>query len=358
MMLGKGFFQRVVSWGIGATFASGLALSVSQNALASEELRVAGHFDQYSQRGYNDVWGYTAPDGREYALLGVVHGTSIIDITDPANLREVTFIPSSSSTWKDIKTYSHYAYVVNETSGGMQIIDLSKLPESAQVVNTYTGFSTSHNLYIDVENAMLYAEGNNALPVRMLSLADPVHPVQVGGFGVECHDIYVRNNVAFISEGGHGTIGIFDTSDSSNISALGRFEIPNAGYVHNSWLNEDGTILMTTEENDGKTVKLWDVSDLSDVRKLGEYLAPGKLAHNTHIKGHYAYISHYGSGLRIVDIADPSNPVEVAYYMDNNSPRSGFKDAWGAFPFFSSGKILMSDIENGLYVFEFAGARD
>jgi len=31
---------------------------------------------------YNDCWGYTAPDGREYALLGVRTGTSIVDITE------------------------------------------------------------------------------------------------------------------------------------------------------------------------------------------------------------------------------------------------------------------------------------
>ncbi|MEL6823020.1 MAG: hypothetical protein AAFP70_14760, partial [Calditrichota bacterium] len=48
----------------------------------SANVPLLANVDQYSSVGYNDVWGYTAPDGREYALLGVQNGTSVIDITD------------------------------------------------------------------------------------------------------------------------------------------------------------------------------------------------------------------------------------------------------------------------------------
>ncbi len=100
--------------------------------------------DQYPV-GYNDCWGYTQ-GGREYALLGVINGTSIIDITNSGSATEITFISGPSSSWKDIKTYQNFAYVVTESSGGMQIIDLSDLPNSATLANTDTGFSTSHNI--------------------------------------------------------------------------------------------------------------------------------------------------------------------------------------------------------------------
>jgi len=113
------------------------------------------NFDDYHSTGYNDCWGYTASNGREYALLGVLNGTSIIDITDTDNLNEIAFIPSSNSTWKDIKTYQHYAYVVNETGGGLQIIDLSNLPGSASLINTWNGINASHNIYIDEINNIL-----------------------------------------------------------------------------------------------------------------------------------------------------------------------------------------------------------
>lgn len=338
----------------------GISLSFSWVSSASEskKLMAQGQWNERSTKGYNDVWGYTDEEGREYALLGVRNGTSVIDLSDPASPREISFIQSQYSMWKDIKTYKHYAYVVNEAGGGMQIIDLRQLPEKAELVATYSGFQTSHNLSIDIDQAMLYAEGNHMKPVRVLSLEDPLNPVEVNSLGVECHDIYAQGGVAYVSEGGHSTIGIFDTSDPLNVSLLKRFEIPNAGYVHNAWLNESGTHLMTTEETSGKTIKMWDISDLENVHMTSEYLAPGKLAHNTHIKGDFAYISHYGGGLRIVDVRDPNHIVETAYFTKTEHTPTGFVHVWGAYPFLKSGLVLISDIESGLYVIPFDGAKE
>ena len=309
-----------------------------------KNVTLLAHVNQYSSTGYSDCWGYTASDHREYALLGVKNGTSIIDITDTDNPVEITFIASSHSRWKDIKTYQSYAYAVNESGGGLQIIDLSALPNSATLVATYNGFSTSHNIFIDEENGILYAEGGLSR-VRVLTLANPESPVEIATFGVECHDIYVQENRAYISEANRGSIGIYDVTNPSAPSFLQRINIPLAGIAHNAWLTEDGNHLMSTEETQRKTVKLWDIRDLDNISISDDYLGPNNLAHNAHIKGNHAYISHYASGLRIVDISDPNNIVEVGVY--NTS------DAWGVFPYFPSGKILISDINDGLYVVKF-----
>ncbi|MGE0174889.1 MAG: LVIVD repeat-containing protein [Oligoflexales bacterium] len=322
-------------------------------SMASEKLALLSQMNKYA--GYNDVWGYTDPNGREYALLGVVNGTSVVDITDAPNIREVAFIESANSIWKDIKTYKNYAYVVNESGGGLQVLDLSDLPNSVKLVNTYTEIRTSHNIWVDEEAGLIYLEGNMIKPVIVLSLADPIHPVEISKFGVECHDIYVRDHIAYIAEGYSGTFALFDMKDPAAPTLLKRFRIPNAGYVHNLWLTEDGSHLMSTEETTGKTVKMWDISDLNNIHMTGEYLGPQKImAHNTHIKGNYAYISHYADGLRVVDISDPTNITEVANYWEPaNAP-----NAWGAYPFFKSGKVLISGIETGLYVVQFDLGRE
>jgi choice-of-anchor B domain-containing protein len=347
---------KITKWILGM-LAMGLMV-VNLIAQTSQELQLLATFNPYPAVGYNDCWGYTAPDRNEYALLGVQNGTSIVNISDPLNLSEVAFIPGPSSLWKDIKTYLHYAYVVNESSGGLQIIDLSNLPTSATLVNTYTGFSTSHNIHIDEANAMLYAEGGLSEPVRALSLIDPVNPVQVSSFGTECHDIYSRDNIVYVSEGNSGSVGIFDLSVPASPNLITRINIPNSGYVHNAWLSDDGNYLMSTEETPGKTIKLWDIHDLNQITLTDEYLGPSGLAHNTHIKGNYAYISHYADGLRVVDISDPNNIFEVGYYDTYSPPSSSFEGAWGAWPFFSSGKLIISDISTGLHVVYFAGAAD
>lgn len=328
-------------------------------AQGSPNVPLLVNVNQYPSAGYNDCWGYTAPDGREYALLGVETGTSIIDITDAPTVTEIAFIPSSNSLWKDIKTYQHYAYVVTDANGnGMQIIDLSDLPNSATLVGTYTGFSTSHNIYIDITNAMLYAEGSSSQPVRTISLANPLSPTQISFFGIECHDVYVQDNKAYVSEGNSGSYGIYDVSNPNVPSLLQRLNVPSAGYCHNAWVSEDGNYMMTTEETTGKTIKVWDISNLSNITLTDNILAPTGLAHNTHLKGDYAYVSHYADGLRIYDISDPSDIFEAGYYDSYASPGGGFVGAWGAFPFFASGKVLISDMQTGLYVVFFAAAEE
>ncbi|MFQ5584264.1 MAG: choice-of-anchor B family protein, partial [Calditrichia bacterium] len=221
----------------------------------------------------------------------------------------------------------------------------------------YSGFSTSHNISIDEANGMLYAEGTTSKPVRAISLADPLNPVQLSTFGVYCHDIYASNHRLYVAEGTYGTVGIYDVSNPQYPTLLQRFPIPASGYVHNTWANDSHQYLVTTEETPGKTVKLWDIRNLNNVTLTDQYLAsPGGMAHNAHIKGDYVYISHYTDGLRILDISDPNNIFEAGYYDTYSGPNGTYDGAWGAYPFFRSGKVLISDIETGLYIVFFPGA--
>ncbi len=326
-------------------------VSIPLFAQGSPNITLLAHLDDYGS--YNDCWGYTAPDGREYALLGVANGTSIVDITDaPANVQEIDFIPSANSTWKDIKTYRHYAYAVNESGGGLQIIDLSDLPNSATLAGTYNGFTTSHNIYIDTTEALLFAEGTSSIPVRIISLADPEAPVEIATFGIECHDVYAQDGLAYVAEGFQGSIGVYDYTNPSSPQFVERINIPSSGYVHNVWTTADANYLMSTEETTGKTVKMWNIQDLSNSDIEDTYIGPSGLAHNVLIKGEFAYIAHYADGLKILDISDKANIVEVGYY-DTHNGTSGFVGAWGTFPYFNSGKVIASDISNGLFVFDF-----
>ena len=64
------------------------------------------------------------------------------------------------------------------------------------------------------------------------------------------------------------------------------------------------------------------------------------------------YQSNYVSGLRILDISDPVNPREVAYFdsvpVGDNSP--GFAGSWSNYPFFESGLIVFTSMREGLLV--------
>ena len=96
----------------------------------------------YSQ-DLSDIWGYSAPDGTELAIVGTYSGVSFVDVsTDPTNPTEVGFIAGPGSQWRDMKTWSHYAYLVTEGGGGVQIVDLED-PMNPQLAATHTSFGNA-----------------------------------------------------------------------------------------------------------------------------------------------------------------------------------------------------------------------
>lgn len=96
------------------------------------------------------------------------------------------------------------------------------------------------------------------------------------------------------------------------------------------------------------------MSDLDAPLLIGTHTATtAAIDHNQYIKGNYAYQSNYRAGLRILDISNISGAslTEVAYfdiYPTNDNPN--FNGSWSNYPFFESGNVIVSGIEQGLFV--------
>ena len=312
--------------------------------------------------GVSDVWGYTDETGLEYAIIGYEFGTHIYKTTDSETILISNIIGPSSGDYyyhRDYKTSGDYLYIVNEMYGGdigMQVIDLSPLPEGDPIqLNTYNEMSQSHNLWIDTDSNLAFIEHQNGDNIHIADLSNPASPEYAGTFGnqaLNCHDIYTRNNIAYVSEGWSYQFGIYDISNLDNINQLAI--IPSEGYAHNAWLNDTGTHLITTEETEEKTIKIWDITNLNNIELVGEYLGENELAHNVHVLNDLLYISHYTTGLKIVDIFNPEKPIEVAAFdtcpLNNDG---GYYGCWGAYPFTNNNYIYASDMQNGLYIFDY-----
>ena len=150
-----------------------------------------------------------------------------------------------------------------------------------------------------------------------------------------------------------GTIDVVDISDKANPTLLTRIDGVN-GNTHSAFLTEDNTHLVVCDESDGLPAIIYNVEDLDNVSEVARYTANSlSLVHNPYIKGNFVYFSHNTEGLRIVDIADPSLPIEVGYFDTFDGVSGGFNGLWSACPFLPSGKILGGDRTKGLYVWTF-----
>lgn len=323
---------------------------------------------------YAGVWGYAdSTTGREYALIGTPLGTSIVDITDAATADEVDFIPGPNSLWREIKTYRQYAYVVTEGRGlgeGLQIIDLSTLPDSAHLVNTFLDssyFFSAHTVSQSGDHLYLNGVSSGSGGTVIVSLANPVSPVVVGEYQDRyIHDCYVRNDTIYGAAIRSDGVDIIDATDMSNPRLITRITYPFA-FTHNVWTTEDGDYLLTTDENTpsqfgngiGGHLRVWDIRDLSNIQQVSEWMVkPDAIIHNVHVKGNFAFIAYYTEGARVVNIVDPRNPVEVGFYDTFSFPSVGYMGAWGVFPDFPSGRFVASDTQTGLYILGFDPATE
>lgn len=318
---------------------------------------------------YNEIWGFEI-NNHEFAVIGSTAGTHIFDVSNVQNIYEIAFIAGAYTgggvIHRDYHDFDGYLYAVCDegSSSTLQIIDISNLPYSFNVVYDDNAlFNKAHNIFIDTSTAKLYAcASNNAMDVY--SLANPVLPVLINELNYptigHVHDAYVRNDTAYLNCGNDG-FRVFDYSNVNSISnqpnLLGSLtSYPDAGYNHSGWLNKSGDIYAMQDENHGYDIKILDLSDFTNISVISVFnsgVDANSMAHNAIIKDNLLYVAYYHDGLRVYDISNPNTPIEVCYY-DTYSPNnhSSYRGAWGVYPYLSSGNILVSDMQTGFYIFK------
>ncbi|MCC7134144.1 MAG: choice-of-anchor B family protein [Gemmatimonadales bacterium] len=345
----------------------------------------------------NDIWGWTDPEtGKEWALVGRVDGTAFVDVSDPVNPRYAGDLPLTPgaipNSWRDIKVYKNHAFVVADGAGqhGMQVFDLTRLraangaPVTFKADTVYDKIASAHNIAINEETGYAYPIGNSAGGetcgggLHMIDIRDPKVPKFAGCWADKStgnaktgytHDAmcvnyrgpdarYSGREICFNAS--ETAVGIADLTDKAAPKRIAVAEYPNTAYAHQGWLSDDHKYFFLNDEGDeisGRTPKtrtlVWDVSKLDEPVLVKEFLGTTAASdHNLYIRGRYMYQSNYLAGLRVVDIADPVNPVEVGYldtvpWGENNA---GFEGSWSNYPYFKSGTIIVSSIGQGLFI--------
>ena len=345
----------------------------------------------------NDVWGWTDPEtGKEYALVGHLEAAVFVDISDPYNpvyLGQLLRTEGSpGSTWRDIKVYKDHAFIVADGAGdhGMQVFDLRQLrdvenpPVTFEVTAHYDNIASAHNIVINEETGFAFSVGSSGGGescgggLHMIDIREPAEPVFAGCFADPqtgrastgySHDaqcvIYqgpdVEHQGKEICVGANETaISISDVTDKDNPAPISTGAYPNFGYVHQGWLSDDHRYFYQNDELDelrGEVDRtrtlVWDVSDLDDPILAKEYFGEASSTdHNLYVRGNLMYQTNNASGLRIIDVSDPENPVEVGFF--DTTPYgynvAGFNGTWSSYPYFESGMIVVTSRREGLFI--------
>lgn len=332
----------------------------------------------------NDCWGWTDPmNGKEYAIMGCSSHTAFIDISNPAApvyLGKVNSHNNISSSWRDIKVYSNYAFIVSEATGhGMQVFDLTRLrgvsiPQIFAPDTRYAGFGNCHNIAINVETGFAYCLGTNTFGggPHVVNIQNPLAPVFSFGYSAQnyCHDAqivsykgpdteHVGKEIFFGSN--TNKLVIIDVTNKLSPVLLSIFTYANTSYTHQGWLTPGHNYFILGDEADETTFGFNTRSIMVDLTNLDNPVLKGNyfgttlaIDHNGYTKDNEFYLANYRAGLRILNtsnIASSGTMNEIAYfdtYPTSNS--ANFNGVWSVYPYYPSGNIIISDIERGLFV--------
>ncbi len=358
----------------------GTQVRAQDKALAKLEGRwfdnsLVGSFNH--NNAYNEIWG-VAVNGREYAIIGSTAGTHFIDVTNPTTVLEETFfvegaVVGGEIIHRDYHDHNGYLYAVADEGAAstLQIIDISKLPESIELVYDSGEYSVrTHNIFIDTLASRMYMCKNSGtdldrIAMRILDISNPLEPeliysmTEIEGIGQvsTVHDAYANDNIAYLNIGTQGFV-IMDFNDIDNpvvTSHLGPEDYPQSGYNHSGYATEDQQWYYLADETHGQDIKALDLRTLPDIFVTSTFNAGSDseftIPHNLIVNEGYLYVSYYYDGLQIYDLADPAEPKNIFHYPTSSIPhKNRYEGAWGVYPLLPSGLILVSDMQEGLFV--------
>jgi len=348
-----------------------------------------------------DIWGWTDPKtGTDYALVGRTDGIAFVDVSSPTSPTYVGELPQTEkarvNSWGDVKVYEHYAFAVADNAGdhGMQVFDLTRLrdvtpseqPATFDADAHYDRVNSVHNVFVNEKTAYAYLVGSSGGGttcgggLHMVNVQDPLNPTFEGCFtdpstgrssAGATHDVqcvvyqgpdadYQGREICVASNETALSIGDVTEKDSTVQVATGSY--PDHAYVHQGWFGPEQRYFYLNDELDevqgkvdGTRTLVWDLQDLENPTLVNEVVLDQPATdHNMYVDGGLLYESNYTSGLRVLDLGDPTQPTERAHF--DTKPRGpnapGFAGSWSNYPFFDDGIVVVSSIDEGLFVLE------
>lgn len=332
--------------------------------------RLVGHFDC---PGGGQVWidGTTMYIGH----MGSPHGTSIVDISDPAKPRLLATIEIPEG-WHSHKVRAEGGVmVVNheragkanpEFGGGLGIYDVSQPSAPKLITKWKTAGGGVHRYSFDGRYAYISptVEGYIGNIMMILDLADPARPQEVGrwwipgqwkaggeeylwGDGVppRCHHPLRLDNRLYVSYWHHGLF-ILDIEDLSRPRMVGQFNVEPAF----PWPTH--TVLPIPHPLKGRRVAVvanedvlklrpaapsfawvFDITHESQPFPISSIHVPGVDRDGSpqpdmtgchqpteRLAGDVIPFAWFAQGLRLMDISDPYTPKEVGHYLPDLQP--------------------------------------
>ncbi len=231
----------------------------------------------------------------------------ITNITDPHNLVAEGMLDRRGGVW-DVAVQGDYAFAIN---GKLQIIDISN-PGSPAVAAVY---EYSVPIWpVEIAGDRAYLGGREDLVI--VNISNPTTPWMEGSYNAtwndQIYDIAVSGDFAYLAAGGYG-LEIYNVADPLDIYLYGVWQ-GSSIEMPITFVTVEGNYAYVVDNN-SRLLHIIDVSGYPvQVNDPWTGIVGAKALD---VVGNYAYVGTAGSGFKVLDVSDPSQPVEVGTYSTN-----------------------------------------
>jgi len=261
--------------------------------------------------------------------------------------------------WHDLEIEGNRLYAASGSGGaesGIHVFNIAD-PSSPNLIGHFAGVR-SWVRGLDVKNNIVYAAVHTAGGIQVIDFSSPSTPFEAGflpmGSESSVYDVLMEDNRAYVAGSWQYGLVVLNSSTPASPTVLGSYNTPNIAsnlvksgqyvYVSDMWDNPGVVVvnvtnpanpqLQTTLSVPGTAIKgLWidsnrlfvssltalsifSLSNPASPTLLGSYFQRDALGHpwGVRAKDGYLYVSDFRMGLKIFDIADPSNPMYLGKY--------------------------------------------
>lgn len=320
----------------------------------------------------------------DYAYVGMAHlysqetddplwGTAVIDASDPHDPQVTTILksPANLNAWEAMSVSERRdLLVVSGSTDYIDVFDLSDPADPTLISSTRLPVQ-SHGLILSPDAKTAYISSNDDGPPGLIAIdvSDPARPEVIATHPQNAHDVQVSRDGKRLYLAFKGVI-VFDTSEierrksDPEFRPMGERRTKNTSHAGAVFRRNGRRYFVTPEEIDDDTetvngacpwawVRIYDVTDDWAPRQVGQFklqvnevencdrtqkdmtASPGLLTHWSLYSSHYmgldteqdpnaAFVTWYGSGLRVTDVRDHEHPTEIAYYNPSPNPNTKF----------------------------------
>lgn len=371
-----------------------------------------------TSKGFRQIGHIDIPGGGQvvvqgtYAYVGHLeppHGTSILDIADPAHPKVVAHleVPEGTHSHKvrvhgDVMLVNYESYggpAKNGFQGGLKIFDVADKTKPREIAFYEAAHTGVHRFDFDGRYAYFSPEVEGYLGniVMILDLEDPSKPKEVSRWWLpgqwtaggetptwqgkrhRCHHPLRLGDRLYVSYW-HGGFVILDVSDLaaprmvSHLDWSPPYPCPTHTALPIPHSVKGRRLLVVTDEevSDRLTPEpnafLWtvDITDETRPIPIATFRVPNDEPFNSkewfgahqpqeQVSDNTIFVTWFAGGLRAVDISDPYMPREIGYFMPEPGQGQSIVQSNDVFLDRPAGLIYLLDRLCGLDVLEFRG---